>query len=58
MYNGDVKFRNHVKLVHDNGGKAFTNEEFNLLENWQHSEIKKGPETVRKANLLERLNKY
>ena len=35
--------------------KAFTDEEFNVLDEDQLSEIKNGPNTVRKTNLLERI---
>ena len=51
-YYGDVKFREHLELVHENGGKSFTDEEFDMLETWQLSEIKKGPETVRKKKRI------
>ena len=43
---GDVKFREH--LVHENGNKSFTDEEFSMIETWQLFLIRKGPETVRK----------
>ena len=35
-------------LVHENWNKLFTDEEFSMIETWQLSEIRKGPETVRK----------
>ena len=35
-------------LVHENGDKLFTDEGFSMIETWQLSEIRKGPETVRK----------
>ena len=54
-YYGDVKFREHLELVHENGDKSLSDEEFNILETWQLSEIKKGPETVRKTKVLERI---
>ena len=39
-YYGDVKFREHLELVHKNGDKSFTDEEFSMLETWQLSEIR------------------
>ena len=53
-YYGDVKFRDHLELVHENGSKSLTDEEFDMLETWEITEIKKGPETVRKANMLKK----
>ena len=47
-YFGDVKFKEHLELVPENGDKSFTDEEFSMLETWQLSEIRNGPETVRK----------
>ena len=53
--NGDEQFEEHNSFVHENGVKAFTDEEFNVLDEDQLSEIKNGPNTVRKTNLLERI---
>ena len=48
-----MKHREH--LVHENGDISFTDEEFSMIETWQLSEIRKGPETVKKKKVLERI---
>ena len=53
--NWDEKFEEHHIFVHENGVKAFIDGEFNVLDEDQLSEIKNGPNTVWKANLLERI---
>ena len=36
---GDVKLREY--LVHENGDKSFTDEDFSMIETWQLSEIRR-----------------
>ena len=54
-YHGDHIFKMHNDLVHINGDKAFTDEEFRLLEKDEQLEIERGPETVKKASLIEKM---
>ena len=54
-YHGDKTLILHKEFVHENSDKIFTDEEFNQLDDDQKFEIKHGPETVRKASLIERI---
>ena len=55
QYHGDKTFILNKEFVHKNSDKIFTDEEFNQLDDDQKFEIKHGPETVRKASLIERI---
>ena len=51
---GDTKFREH--LVHENGNKLFTDEEFSMKKPWPLSEIRKGLETVENKSMRKNEN--
>ena len=55
---GDEKFEKHKSLVHENGVKAFTDEEFNVLDEDQLSEIKNGPIHCKKSQFIGKNKTY
>ena len=54
-FDNKIIFDNHNEIVHNNLDQPLTDKEFETLEQVDHFEILRGPDTPRRQNLKSRL---